>query len=612
MSLNCRVCDRCIQKKVKCDLQRPRCSRCSEAGYSCTYSKEKRRPGPPRAARSRNQAALTVEHHLNDSSDLRINRLHDNSPCPVPLQPPLGDPLHAGALQQSMPEFNEFSLDFAPYSSATETIENPPGFQGYYLTAEQERDILIHFFDEVHTAIPFSQKGKFLRMYDDGATSRDLVVTIATVTAKILGPTSYWSVQDVELCMGALLKATAYDNDSSSAQTSLDQFRQECLLAYYNFHQSPGPPAWMRIGRLIRKAHIMGLNQIENPDLCSAFDIRIVSEDDIEDWRYIWWCVFCLDSYSNISSGSPFIIDLESINTALPKRSNIADEVIPDRPKLFLPDNVDQLWKTSQDIVSRNCVVDFNIHMVTTTILRQAGTLLRLRSERKRLYSRAAVLKNSLASLRLSLPPRYLNPARNALRSESGADHHIRLTNILHLHMTRLVISLPQDLEANETIWMDNWQQALETCQDIALVIEQWNNQFSPRVDPAICLIVFAALWISNLHRRCITDATSPLLASLRQNENILLLFLEQFSSIWALPKLLIKYYRKISADGPLTSLTYRDVDQALDRFKTPLHPKNFQPVSAIDIDITAPFENFDPAFNFADVWSFNVQDSHI
>ncbi|KAI1370324.1 hypothetical protein F4677DRAFT_457932 [Hypoxylon crocopeplum] len=599
MSLNSRVCDRCIKKKVKCDLQRPSCSRCSETDSPCIYSKERRKPGPQRGARR-----LASSARLSSTNVPTHEASQDDSPVRDSL---LVNPLLDGGTtsQQFMPDLRELSTNFSPVMIPT---ANQSRFPGYYLNPSQERDILLQFFEDVHSAIPLFQRDKFLRSYDEGASFCDLVVTMVTVTTKILGPTDCWRSEDVDLCMNSLLAATAYENDSSSSQTGLDQFRQECLLAYYDFHQFPGPPAWMRISRLARRAYSMGLNQIEIPSLCSAYDAGLATEDEIENWRYVWWCVYCLDSYSNISLGAPFIIDLESINTALVRRP-YTDEEVPDLPKLFLPDDEDQLWRTAQDVVSSLCEKEFNIHIITTTILRQAGKILRLRATRKPVHSKVAALRSSLAALRLALPPRYLNPSRNVLIAESEAHHHIRLTNLLHLHMSRLIVALPQDFKANEGEWLYGWQQSLETCQDIVLIIEQWNNQFSSRVDPAICLIAFVALWVTNLQRRCLMDATGLLSDGLVRAESILLLFLEQFSRMWALPSILIQLFNGLSTQD---LLTYADVDRMINGLKMPLHPKTLHRAYAMSFSSTDLFGGFDIATDLADIWPFSTENLNI
>ncbi|KAH9896315.1 hypothetical protein F4778DRAFT_745926 [Xylariomycetidae sp. FL2044] len=615
---NSRVCDRCIRKKVKCDLQRPNCSRCSEAGYTCTYSTERRRPGPPRGTRRQRGPVLTSDPVLSDTPRTNPTISQEIGTVSVLLpaqtqyqQLPAGSLNTQSTVQDSLPDFNELDLGFSPYGTIEASSDSHPRIQGYSVDAAQERNLLISFFDEINSALPLFHKRKFLTRYDEGGIFRDLIITMVTITAKILGPISYWETQDVDLCMSSLLNSTAFASDYSSAQTTIDQFRLECLLAYYDFHQFPGPPAWMRISRLTRKAHALGINHIENPELCTAFDHQYTSDDDVEDWRYVWWGVYCLDSYSNISSGAPFMVDSDSINTALVRRPVTGDDTPPiTQAKILLADDVGELWKTCQGIVAAGgSTTDFNIHLITTTVLRQAGQMLKLMIEKRPIKSKATTLKTALSSLRLALPPRYLNPARNMLRAESSADHHIRLTNLLHLHMCRLILSLPQDLATSEADWQEKSQQPLETCQDIVSVAEHWNNHYSARVDPAICLIIFSALWILNLHRRCIANASEPLRACLIQGENTLLLFLEQFSSMWALPKLLIARFK---SNEPDSLMTYLEAEQMLRSFKAPFHPKSIQkwqdsssPTSSASMGDL--FGVIDTNMNLVDMWSFNT-----
>ncbi|KAI1340071.1 hypothetical protein F5Y15DRAFT_63272 [Xylariaceae sp. FL0016] len=616
-TMSSRVCDRCIRKKVKCDLQRPFCSRCSEAGLPCTYSTERRKPGPPRGARRQKHATQVAGSNSTSQPQPSPSGSQDGPSGPRSMgtqSPSLGSSLLAPgdlaqmAAQTSLSDFNDINLNFSPYGSMTAPSESQFGYPGYYLEPAQERDLLVHFFDEVHSAVPLFQKNSFLSLYDNGLAYRDLVVTMITVTARILGPISYWRTEDVKTCIGWLLKSTSFQDDSAEAQMTLDQFRQQCLLAYYEFHQFPGPSSLMRISRVTRKAYAVGLNQIDNPDLCSAFDAAIATEDEVEDWRCIWWCVYCLDSYSNIPSGAPFIVELESINTALARRNNGQQGEGPVSPqKIFLPEEVDELWKTAQELVASSCMSNYNMHMITTTILRQAGSLLRLRTEGKRLPSRLAAVKRNLASLRLALPPRYLNPARNVLKAETNADHHTRLTNILHLHMVRLIVSMPSDSETNEEVLMGDWQQSLETVQDMVSVFEQWNNHYSHQVDPAICLIVFSGLWIMNIYRRTIADTSQPLYYNLIQGENMFLLFLRQFSSLWSLPELLIQQF---NSEETNSSLTFAEAARILSHFKTPLHPKRLQASPAMTMDSMNGIENLGSSVNFAELWPFNPSDA--
>ncbi|KAI1471118.1 uncharacterized protein F4812DRAFT_449369 [Daldinia caldariorum] len=570
MSDTSRVCDRCI-RFVTSDLQRPCCSRCLEGNHSCTYSTRKRKPGPPRGSRPRLRNISAENQRVGNPSNQQVN---DDGLMPITyLQPraQLENPVIGDNVSMQFAScLHRAGPSFLPHASMTLPALALPYFPGYYLDRSQEKDMLLRFFDDVHPAIPLFQKSRFLKSYDEGAAFYDLVVIINAITAKLIGPVGFWPPEDVDLCLNSLLEATACESDSLSSRVSLDHLRQECLLAYYNFHRFPEPPAGMRISRLTRKAYTLGLNQIENPDLCSAFDQELVTEDEIEDWRYVWWCVYRLDSYSNIAFGTPFIVDGESINSALIRRS-LYDEIVPSSPKLFLTDDIDQLWRTLQDVVSNYCGRELNIHILTTAMLRHAGNVLTLKATRKCVDSKTVILGDAVTSVLLALPSGYLNPKRNVLAAESDIHHCIRVTNILHLHFTRLIACSPSNLYTDEAQWFDCWQQSLEICRDIVSVIDEWTDQFWTRVDPALCLIVFKALWVTNLHRRSATNGEPALISALAFAESTLVLFLEKFSKIWTLPKTLLQLFRNSTSND---LLTYDDINRFINRFKMPLHPK--------------------------------------
>lgn len=323
---------------------------------------------------------------------------------------------------------------------------------------------------------------------------------------------------------------------------SLDTFQQACLLAFYEFHQYPGQNAWLRIGQLTRKAYQCGLHQLDNRDQCPLFDTNPMSNDEIEEWRSLWWCIYCLDSYCNITAATPFVVELDSVKTALVHNFQPTDGQFVSEAAIFLPAETELLWKTSRDITSRGGNFNFNMHIVTTTILRAAARLSRLwrQNPSERLRSRFDALEHDLSAIRLSLPPRYFNLARNALLNESSSDHHARLISILHLHASRALLSFPVHPEGNESEWLDRWQRTLGYCEDIVLVVREWNAQQCLSVDPAVCLIISETLTIIHLQSQDVANSERELQARLRTHKDLLLLFLEQFAAIWYLPRFLI------------------------------------------------------------------------
>lgn len=52
--------------------------------------------------------------------------------------------------------------------------------------------------------------------------------------------------------------------------------------------------------------------------------------------------------------------------------------------------------------------------------------------------------------------------------------------------MATLIIAIAPRLDKDEAGFTQSWLESLEPCQNIVSVVEQWDNQHSPRIDPAI------------------------------------------------------------------------------------------------------------------------------
>ncbi|KAJ3453880.1 hypothetical protein MRS44_018512 [Fusarium solani] len=386
--------------------------------------------------------------------------------------------------------------------------------------------------------MPLFRRDKFFRQFESGAVTGDLLLVIFALTVKILGRRELCSDPRLEERLRHLRERNGLDLETSAARWSLDDFRQACLLAYYEFHEHPGERAWLRVGHLTRKAYSCGLHQLDNHDLCDDNN-NDDEDDDKDEWRYVWWCIFCLDSYSNITAASPFVVHIESIRTSLitnPGRERGR------KAQIFLPGQPEMFWQTVEAITSHGHNVNFNLHIVTTAILREAATLYRLwwQNPSHRLQDRLTALEYHLTEIRLALPLRYLNIARDALHEESHHAYHARLICVLHLHVSRLLICLPLHLQKSEEKRRGVWYKTLEYCQDIVAVVKQWDNQHSPSVDPAVCFIIYTALVILHLHYKIMSSSWPDRSAGVKTQENILRLFLEQFATFWYLPRLLI------------------------------------------------------------------------
>lgn len=347
---------------------------------------------------------------------------------------------------------------------------------------------------------------------------------------------------DLDARIDLLLSSSLLEHDIIGDFPSLDQFRKACLLAFYEFHQFPGHQSWMRIGKLTLMAYRIGLDRLESlPTLYQ--DWSSISKEDIQEWRSLWWCIYRLDSYSNLSSGTPYLIDSDLSSTFLELgRSEQRPDCEDAAQDTRLPPSFEGLLKLLPAISSDSETMLTNIHTVTTAAMRKAGLVVRVHLSRpQETVAHFVNVERHLSTLRLALPPGWLNPRRNAFSNESHADHHARLVTILHLLMAQLLLSILNCGKTQNDEWLMGWQRVLETCQDISSIVEHWDSSFCLKVDPAISFVSFTALIFLDLHKKSSAISAPNLQAEINHSIAVLRLQLEQFANLWTLPRLLVR-----------------------------------------------------------------------
>ncbi|KAK5988572.1 hypothetical protein PT974_10056 [Cladobotryum mycophilum] len=462
---------------------------------------------------------------------------------------------------------------------------------------EEEEYLLGKYLELMHDAIPIFSRARFTPSLRASLYSRDLILTMIVITARLTGFKFASDNFDIDARIDFMLSSGSLQEAMFGDSPSLDQFRKACLLAFYEFHQFPGQQAWMRIGKITRIAYWIGLDRLENNQAIYP-DWAAMSEEEVEDWRFVWWCVYRLDSYANLAAGTPYLIDETMVNTALlrdqPWDRPPGSQLEPLKQKVYLPSQPDSLWELIPSVATDSPqTLIFNLHIITVTAMRQCARVMQLHKVRPggEILSLLSTMNQRLCAHRLALPTNYLNPRRNALSNESALDHHARLVTILHLHMARFIISILSCIRLGEgEKWLLSWQEILETCQDIAAISEQWDSSFSLSVDPAISFIIFTAIIFLDLHKKSTPSVNADLQANCEHYQTVLLLQLEHFASIWTVPKLLSLSFKSVreSVKGPLT---YRQVQYVLSRFESPLHPRWLQFLSSAHTNLEAADE---------------------
>lgn len=399
------------------------------------------------------------------------------------------------------------------------------------------------FYETINSTFPLFRGETFVGQLEVGAIGTGLSSIIYAISARIFGPPSLFDQETLELSLSYLADTCSVEVESPAEPLALDVFRSACLLAFYNFHQHPGEKAFIKIALLSRKAYQCGLHQIDNEGNRTSFDWNLISDDGTEDWRHVWWCVFCLDSYSSSSIAAPFSVEIENVKTALLGTSiqGTQDSITARSGPSFIPPDQTQLWKAVQDLDCRTLYYNFNFHMILTVFLKEAVNVFRLQKQNPSdtLKQRILCLQGDLCAIRLALPRHYTDEARDVLGGETGPQYHARLLNIFGLHAVHLLLRFPTNLE-EVCQWQVCWQQNLESCLSIVSVIQQWDPKYSLTVDPAVCFMAVSTLFLLHLHSLSQENSDQKRQERLSQCKNIIRLFLQSYAASWALPGFLV------------------------------------------------------------------------
>ncbi|KAG4258889.1 hypothetical protein FPRO03_13355 [Fusarium proliferatum] len=453
--------------------------------------------------------------------------------------------------------------------------------QNLNILPEEETYLVDEYFKSINESIPlFSEAAASNIQHTLSTCSPELAEALLLITAKLLGFKFSSPHFDLDGRIDLILSNTTLQEDTAGDFPSLDLFRKFCLLVFYEFHQFPGQQAWMRIGKIVRLAYLMGLDRLDIIQSVSP-EWSNVSDADLQNWKLVWWCVYRLDSYANLSSGTPYQVDERLVNTSLNHQDQLSQGFVapcrlPHDPR-SLPDLLLFVKTGSESSIL------FNIHLITVTVLRQFGRAMSMRYlvPHEILTANLLDAERTLSAIRLALPRNFLNPGRNAFMNESNTNHHARLVPVLQLHMAQLLAALASCYYLPEgDDWTLSWQRVLETCQNIAGVAEKWDSNYTLTVDPALSLISLTALVFLDIHKKYTESTNTHLISEIENCELLLLLQLEQFSAHWKLPSLLILSFKsfKESVTGPLS---YPHIQLILSRFESPLHPRWLQFLSS-------------------------------
>lgn len=390
---------------------------------------------------------------------------------------------------------------------------------------------------------------------------------MALITALITGFKFASADFDLDARINLVLSAGLVEQEAHKAPPTINQFRKDCLLTFYESQQFLGNQAWVRLGGLVRLAYRKGLDRL---DEAQTGQTRVgawggASQDDLDDWRLVWWFIYRLDTSVSLSLGTPYLIDEKNVKTSLPGPDLLPEPVLPGftneerrrregtlESRLYLPCHPNDHWQLIPDITFGSpATIVPNLDILFSTAIRQFGRAFRLRmaTEPEAGTPPTRSLNDAdtfLLALQHGLHRRYFDPTRRTSPEESPSDHRQRLTTLVHFHMCKLLLHLTgcSSVDQGKVDWVRNWREVLETCRGIAAAAWHLNSAYSQAVDPRIAPIIFTALVFVHLHLRFhLLIPDSDLHHTLQQCETILDHLLKQLATTWEVPGLLLGRY---------------------------------------------------------------------
>ncbi|KAH7002436.1 hypothetical protein EDB80DRAFT_720579 [Ilyonectria destructans] len=563
-----RVCDHCRIKKTKCDMGRPACRTCQLRHLDCTYSKLRRKPGPPKrflaASRPMPEANLSwlsdarTSLLANQESSLPpfLNRLMDNERAVSDLSRFFGYPMESTLANGDfeMPSLNFTSLGFSPgrmLSDATfDSPELSPEVEEYLL------DLYIQHIQPVYPLLRKSPPGQ--PKYGILEIPPRLKMAIYAVSSRFAKP----GFVNGTLSPGDFAKRAAalYRGE----RLSMDEIKASILLCVHDMSASVTWDAVAEIARLSRMADLYHTLCVDKESDDSSDDARAGSDGDsdsspeafsdgaalnydAEEWRSVWWCIYSLDTCCSAVAAisHAFATNVEGRMT-LPMIPSSETTKMPKERELravdrqCVPLSGMKHWESMSMIFSNQSCRSRNLYLGACFLMRSVTNLRHLsrRGQGLAWRTRLQELESDCAATTFSLPPWVFNPIRNFATEETEVEHRHRLDMLLVWQCACLLLAISaaevntRSPSKGQPELQGLWDRTLSKANELVQVVQNWNPDYFNAVDPMCSYIIFLAGSILTMDHASGPYPESP---SSRTSEHLdlLVLFLGQVGQYW-------------------------------------------------------------------------------
>ncbi|KAI9785101.1 MAG: hypothetical protein M1816_000512 [Peltula sp. TS41687] len=382
------ACDVCRERKVRCDRGQPKCGRCTRLGHECGYNAPVKAQADqvdvPRVlsvlherlaqaeARLALPSAPVLDFNTCASTTLPAQGLQMNRPMnaadfsgftstqstsPDPsfdsmsgdlifdesalltdildsnhISPIVGtgitqSPLEATSRSQGCNDYPRAGLEFQPRTGPLNADEEIPS---------QVLAILHqNYFDVAYAVSPLLNRARFfaqLQSFPLCFAVSSLSYAVALSGAAVSQEHAHWKQRCYNLARKYVDMCEREENEANLV--SIDVLQALALIIRYELKSNGFARAWMTLGRAVRLAKLMGLDQMDQAaPTASSPDFRLSLPPtydlaELEERRRTFWTLYIYEGYASVRTGSPCAIDEARVSTALPSPGDFSDAAL--------------------------------------------------------------------------------------------------------------------------------------------------------------------------------------------------------------------------------------------------------------------------------------------
>jgi hypothetical protein len=413
--------------------------------------------------------------------------------------------------------------------------------------AEESKQLLISlYFLHIQPMFPMFRKPTFEQGFRDSRIPESLLSAMFAVSARFVPEADmiqhFGQVSTPWEKFAEVSHRQSRDQHNGNGPICLDDIKTAALLAIYEYTTYPGRKAWMYVGNVTRLALCARLHQIDSQRVLTS-----LSNTEREEWRFVWWVIWKLDSTINVAAFSPFGIDCQSIGTAMVS-TTVADFtngiVNPSTNTLLETDPV-KSWKSIRETLAIDPGDGFNVHLVTTMLLRavsQCQQRLDANCTNEEIQ-RLMALRNTFSCMRLALPGCYFDGSKGP--GEGFYAHRHRLETIVMFYTAQLIINEPVKSPgaAGESVSINSWRDSITCAEDLASVFHHWKAEYFAVADPIMSCAIYHAYCALTIYKMSIASENNGDLGVVEtriQNAlDLLSISLDNFARWWEMARIL-------------------------------------------------------------------------